>query len=119
MTPSATLLRLFMGIEGFFGAFVAGIAVGAAKEVSPSSIASIQGFSFAFFIPIYFAKVGRQRKEGSCPPRPGSMRQGLPGSRPARADEARLTRLTLRSGCRVTGCSLRGGDGPAGTRQRQ
>jgi Kef-type K+ transport system membrane component KefB len=57
---AATLLCLFMGIEGFFGAFVAGIAVGAADAVSPTAIASIQGFSFAFFIPVYFAIVGLQ-----------------------------------------------------------
>jgi Kef-type K+ transport system membrane component KefB len=54
----ATLLCLFMGIEGFFGAFVAGIAVGTAEQVSPAAIRSIQDFSFAFFIPIYFAIVG-------------------------------------------------------------
>jgi Kef-type K+ transport system membrane component KefB len=57
---AATLLCLFMGVEGFFGAFVAGIAVGAAEEASPATTASIEGFSFAFFIPIYFAIVGLQ-----------------------------------------------------------
>jgi len=57
---AATLLCLFMGIEGFFGAFLAGIAVGAAEAVAPTAIASIQGFSFAFFIPVYFAIVGLQ-----------------------------------------------------------
>jgi Kef-type K+ transport system membrane component KefB len=57
----ATLLCLFMGIEGFFGAFVAGIAVGGAEVASPTAaIASIERFSFAFFIPIYFAIVGLQ-----------------------------------------------------------
>jgi len=56
----ATLLCLFVGIEGFFGAFVAGIAVGAAEEASPAATVSIQGFSFAFFIPVYFAIVGLQ-----------------------------------------------------------
>ena len=57
----ATLLCLFMGIEGFFGAFVAGIAVGGAEVTSPTAaIASIERFSFAFFIPIYFAIVGLQ-----------------------------------------------------------
>jgi Kef-type K+ transport system membrane component KefB len=56
----ATLLCLFMGVEGFFGAFVAGIAVGAAEVASPSAVASIEGFSFAFFIPIYFAIIGLQ-----------------------------------------------------------
>jgi Kef-type K+ transport system membrane component KefB len=57
---AATLLCLFMGIEGFFGAFVAGIAVGAAEVVPTNAIVSIQGFSFAFFIPIYFAIIGLQ-----------------------------------------------------------
>jgi len=111
----ATLLCLFLGIEGFFGAFVAGVAVGRATEaagtpeaaaaseaaaapqvatapqvamaaevvaapevaaaaaaagagrqaaqgggVAPDAIRSIQGFAFAFFIPIYFAIVGLQ-----------------------------------------------------------
>jgi len=44
----ATLLCLFMGVEGFFGAFAAGIAVGAAEEAFPAALASVQGFSFAF-----------------------------------------------------------------------
>jgi Kef-type K+ transport system membrane component KefB len=75
----ATLLCLFLGIEGFFGAFVAGVAVGRAREPAiaagagaaataavpaagsaPDAIGSIQGFAFAFFIPIYFAIVGLQ-----------------------------------------------------------
>jgi Kef-type K+ transport system membrane component KefB len=56
----ATLVCLFMGIEGFFGAFVAGLAVGRAGDVAPAAIRSIQGFSFAFFIPVYFALVGLQ-----------------------------------------------------------
>jgi K+:H+ antiporter len=63
---AATLLCLFLGIEGFFGAFVAGLAVGRATEtatgggIAPDAIRSIQGFAFAFFIPIYFAIVGLQ-----------------------------------------------------------
>jgi Kef-type K+ transport system membrane component KefB len=57
---AATLLCLFMGVEGFFGAFVAGLAVGRAGEITPAAISAIQGFSFAFFIPIYFAIVGLQ-----------------------------------------------------------
>jgi Kef-type K+ transport system membrane component KefB len=86
---AVTLLCLFLGIEGFFGAFVAGVAVGRATEaaakqttsatvtaastgiatgtgiapgrgIAPDSIRSIQGFAFAFFIPIYFAVVGLQ-----------------------------------------------------------
>jgi len=75
---AVTLLCLFLGIEGFFGAFVAGVAVGRATEtaagkqttpatvtaagggIAADSIRSIQGFAFAFFIPIYFAVVGLQ-----------------------------------------------------------
>ena len=72
---AATLLCLFLGIEGFFGAFVAGVAVGRATEtpetapgtetaaggrIAPDAIRSIQRFAFAFFIPIYFAVVGLQ-----------------------------------------------------------
>ena len=75
---AATLLCLFLGIEGFFGAFVAGVAVGRATDtaaatdsaaggknaagggIAPDAIRSIQGFAFAFFIPIYFAIVGLQ-----------------------------------------------------------
>ena len=57
---TATLLCLFLGIEGFFGAFVAGVAVGRATPDAPDAIRSIQGFAFAFFIPIYFAIVGLQ-----------------------------------------------------------
>ena len=87
---AATLLCLFLGIEGFFGAFVAGVAVGRATQaapgteaapvtgtapvtqtgpatgtaaggrIAPDAIRSIQGFAFAFFIPIYFAVVGLQ-----------------------------------------------------------
>jgi Kef-type K+ transport system membrane component KefB len=56
----ATLLCLFLGVEGFFGAFVAGLAVGRATEVTPAAVRAIEGFSFAFFIPIYFAVVGLQ-----------------------------------------------------------
>ncbi len=72
---AATLLCLFLGVEGFFGAFVAGIAVGRARQAAVAAggegataevpatadaIGSIQGFAFAFFIPIYFAVVGLQ-----------------------------------------------------------
>jgi Kef-type K+ transport system membrane component KefB len=75
---AGTLLCLFLGVEGFFGAFLAGVAVGRATEtaadtatgpatkaaaggeIAPNAISSIQGFAFAFFIPIYFAVVGVQ-----------------------------------------------------------
>jgi Kef-type K+ transport system membrane component KefB len=55
---AATLLCLFLGIEGFFGAFVAGIAVGTAEPAAATG--PVQSFSFAFFIPIFFAVVGLQ-----------------------------------------------------------
>lgn len=54
-------LSLFLGVVPLFGAFVAGIVAG--TSTSQRVIAareSIKGFSFAFFIPIYFAIVGLQ-----------------------------------------------------------
>lgn len=56
----STLLCLFLGVEGFFGAFVAGLAVGTAEEGSPAATEYVQSFAFAFFIPVYFAIVGLQ-----------------------------------------------------------
>jgi Kef-type K+ transport system membrane component KefB len=57
-----TIVGLFLGIQAFFGAFVAGIIVGASsgRSGSKSSEATlaITGFSIAFFIPIYFAVIG-------------------------------------------------------------
>lgn len=55
---AATLLCLLLGVEGFFGAFTAGIAVGATEQTSSAGLRPIQGFSFAFFVPLYFALVG-------------------------------------------------------------
>ena len=56
----ACIACLFLGIQAFFGAFVAGIVVGATEGDSNHAGASIKNFSFAFFIPIYFALVGLQ-----------------------------------------------------------
>src|SRR5262249_55766745 len=53
----ATVACIALGVEAFFGAFLAGVAVGSSKE-TPEALAAIRGFSFAFFIPIYFAVVG-------------------------------------------------------------
>lgn len=56
-----TLACLALGVTPIFGAFLAGIAVSA--ERAPSVIQareSIKAFSFAFFIPLYFAIVGLQ-----------------------------------------------------------
>jgi K+:H+ antiporter len=55
----ATVACIALGVEAFFGAFLAGVAVGSSKE-TPEALAAIRGFSFAFFIPIYFAVVGLQ-----------------------------------------------------------
>jgi K+:H+ antiporter len=55
----ATVACIAVGVEAFFGAFLAGVAVGSSKE-PPEALAAIRGFSFAFFIPIYFAAVGLQ-----------------------------------------------------------
>jgi Kef-type K+ transport system membrane component KefB len=58
----ATIAGLFLGVEAFFGAFVAGIVVGSSPGISPSDSSeatlAIKGFSLAFFIPIYFASIG-------------------------------------------------------------
>ena len=55
----ATVACIALGVEAFFGAFLAGVAVGSSRE-TPEALAAIRGFSFAFFIPIYFAAVGLQ-----------------------------------------------------------
>lgn len=51
-------IALFFGISPMLGAFVAGIMVRGMSSVSTNSISVIKEFSFAFFIPIYFAIVG-------------------------------------------------------------
>jgi Kef-type K+ transport system membrane component KefB len=55
----ATVACLALGVEAFFGAFLAGVAVGASEE-SGEALAALRGFSFAFFVPVYFAIVGLQ-----------------------------------------------------------
>jgi Kef-type K+ transport system membrane component KefB len=61
---AACLACIFLGIQPFFGAFVAGIVVGsAANAPDPAhdgACVAIREFSMAFFIPIYFAVVGLQ-----------------------------------------------------------
>jgi K+:H+ antiporter len=55
---------VFLGIQPFFGAFVAGIAAGSATRepdpVEEGAKVAVTQFAFAFFIPIYFAVVGLQ-----------------------------------------------------------
>ena len=57
-----TIAGLFLGVQAFFGAFVAGLVVGASAGLSGSESSeatlAIKGFALAFFIPIYFAVIG-------------------------------------------------------------
>ena len=57
-----TIAGLSIGVQAFFGAFVAGLIVGASAVLSGSESSeatmAIKGFALAFFIPIYFAVIG-------------------------------------------------------------
>jgi K+:H+ antiporter len=53
-----TAAALLLGLEAFFGAFVAGIVVAATEPRRSEATLAIRSFSFAFFIPIYFACIG-------------------------------------------------------------
>jgi Kef-type K+ transport system membrane component KefB len=56
---AASLLAAGLGITPLFGAFLAGIIVSAESgENADAARESIKSFSFAFFVPIYFAIVG-------------------------------------------------------------
>jgi Kef-type K+ transport system membrane component KefB len=57
---AATILCLFLGVEAFFGALLAGIVVGSRRREPASAIEAVKTFSFAFFVPVYFAVVGLQ-----------------------------------------------------------
>jgi Kef-type K+ transport system membrane component KefB len=61
---AACLACVSVGIQPFFGAFVAGIIVGAATTephpVHEGATVAIKDFAFAFFVPVYFAVVGLQ-----------------------------------------------------------
>ena len=50
-----TGICLFLGITPLLGAFVAGMVASLATEDRSHSRAAIKNFSFAFFVPIYFA----------------------------------------------------------------
>jgi Kef-type K+ transport system membrane component KefB len=57
----STVASLWLGITPIFGAFMAGIATSSASDaVSVQARDSIKAFSFAFFVPVYFAIVGAQ-----------------------------------------------------------
>jgi Kef-type K+ transport system membrane component KefB len=55
-----TVVSLLVGIQPFLGALAAGVAVGAGWSSSAADDAqeTITRFSFAFFVPVYFASVG-------------------------------------------------------------
>lgn len=58
---ASTLTCLMLGVTPIFGAFLAGIAVSADGPASfGRARESIKSFSFAFFVPVYFAMVGEQ-----------------------------------------------------------
>jgi Kef-type K+ transport system membrane component KefB len=55
------LVSLWLGITPIFGAFMAGIATSSATDTaSVQARESIKAFSFAYFVPVYFAIVGAQ-----------------------------------------------------------
>ncbi len=49
---------VFLGVVPLFGAFVAGIVMGSSGSRQARFRADIQRFSFAFFVPVFFAIVG-------------------------------------------------------------
>ena len=54
-----TVIAVLLGVVPLFGAFVAGIVVASSSaERAAEARETIRGFSFAFFIPLYFAIVG-------------------------------------------------------------
>lgn len=57
---AVTILAVALDVVPLFGAFVAGIVVGSAEGTTGAEAArqTIRDFSFAFFIPLYFAIVG-------------------------------------------------------------
>jgi Kef-type K+ transport system membrane component KefB len=55
----ATVVAVFLGVVPLFGAFVAGIVVASSSARGAAKAREdIKSFSFAFFIPVYFAIVG-------------------------------------------------------------
>jgi Kef-type K+ transport system membrane component KefB len=57
---AVTMIAVALDVVPLFGAFVAGIVVGSAEGTTGAEAAreTIRSFSFAFFIPLYFAIVG-------------------------------------------------------------
>ena len=58
---AGTLASLALGITPIFGAFTAGLAASSAADTgSARARESLKAFSFAYFVPVYFAVVGLQ-----------------------------------------------------------
>ena len=56
-----TVLATLLGVVPLFGAFLAGIVVGASgKDGAAEARESIRAFALAFFVPVYFAVVGQR-----------------------------------------------------------
>jgi Kef-type K+ transport system membrane component KefB len=53
-----TGLAAFIGVSPIFGAMLAGILAGDLRGAAAEARQTIQGFAYAFFIPVYFAVVG-------------------------------------------------------------
>jgi Kef-type K+ transport system membrane component KefB len=53
-----TALASFLGVSPIFGALVAGILAGDLRGHAEHARQTIQSYSYAFFIPLYFAVVG-------------------------------------------------------------
>jgi Kef-type K+ transport system membrane component KefB len=57
----ATLACIALGVTAMFGAFLAGIVTSSVDDTTAAAArGAIKDFSFAFFIPVYFAVVGLQ-----------------------------------------------------------
>ena len=54
----AVLLAFLLGVNPIFGAFLAGRVVANSERITSETKAQVMGFSFALFIPVYFASVG-------------------------------------------------------------
>ncbi len=54
----AVLLAYLLGVNPIFGAFLAGRVVANSERIADATKEQVKGFSFAFFIPVYFASVG-------------------------------------------------------------
>lgn len=52
------LIAYLIGVNPIFGAFLAGRILARSERIRPETKEQVRGFSFALFIPVYFASVG-------------------------------------------------------------